>query len=270
MNREYMSCKEYAKELKASMATSVEQYDTPPCLSIIQVGDNQASNSYVKGKIRDCQEVGVVPKHIKLDADISQKELNSVVLAENVDESVHGIIVQLPLPEHLNEKDLLRFIAPAKDVDGFRSDSLFTPCTPLGILQYLKWNNVKLSGKHCVVLGRSDIVGKPMAKLLLQEDATVTVCHSKTKNLDMITRMADVIIVAVGRKNILNGDMVKEGTIVVDVGINRNEDGKLCGDCEYDSLVDMCSLITPVPGGVGLLTRVTLLKNTMEAQLHLK
>ena len=260
-----LSCKEYAAQKKEQMKKMVESSTQKPVLSIIQVGDNPASNSYVKGKIRDCEEVGIVARHIHMAETISQEELNELIQKETSDETCTGCIVQLPLPKHLDENAILDYIPKAKDVDGFRPSSPFIPCTPLGVLLYLKECGIELEGKHCVVIGRSNIVGKPMAQLFLRENATVTICHSKTKNLQEITKLADVIVVAVGKRNVLNGDMVKDGAVVVDVGINRNDEGKLCGDCDYDSLVDKCSLITPVPGGVGLLTRVTLLDNVLLA-----
>ncbi len=260
-----ISCKEYAASKKEQLKKVINNLTQKPVLSIIQIGDNPASNSYVKGKIRDCEEVGIVARHIRRDETITQEELNELVRTETADESCTGCIVQLPLPKHLDENVLLDYIPKAKDVDGFRPSSPFIPCTPLGVLLYLKACGIHMEGKHCVVIGRSNIVGKPMAQLFLRENATVTICHSKTTNLQELTKLADIIVVAAGKRNILNGDMVKEGAVVVDVGINRNEEGKLCGDCDYDSLVEKCSLITPVPGGVGLLTRVTLLDNVLLA-----
>lgn len=261
-----ITCKEYAKDVKEYLRDSISFSGKTPTLTIIQVGDNQASNAYVGGKIRDCQEVGINSRLIKLSESISQVDFVKTVKNEVDSGLSDGIIIQLPLPKHLNEKKAMYHIPPYMDVDGFRSDSCFTPCTPLGIMRYLKENRIEIEGKHCVIIGRSDIVGKPMAKLMLEENATTTVCHSKTKNLSDITRTADIIIVAVGVRDILTGDMVKEGAVVVDVGINRNEEGKLCGDCHYPSLVDKCSLITPVPSGVGLITRATLLQNVYDAR----
>ena len=263
-----ITCKEYAQDVKENLRKRISFIGKKPTLTIIQIGDNQASNAYVGGKIRDCKEVGINSRLIKLSETISQIDFEKTVKNEVNSECSDGIIIQLPLPAHLNEKGAMKHIPPNMDVDGFRNDTCFTPCTPLGIIRYLKANNIEMEGKHCVIIGRSDIVGKPMAKLMLSENATTTVCHSKTKNLADITRMADIIIVAVGVRDILTGDMVKEGAVVVDVGINRNEEGKLCGDCHYPSLVDKCSLITPVPSGVGLITRATLLQNVFDAQAN--
>ena len=260
-----LSCKEYANLKKETLKKQIEQLETKPILSIVQIGDNPASNAYVRGKIRDCEEVGIVARHIHKEESITQEELNELLMEETVLGDCDGCLVQLPLPEHLDESQLLNHIPNNKDVDGFKQNSPFTPCTPLGVLQYLKENDISLEGKHCVVIGRSNIVGKPMAELLLKENATVTICHSKTTNLQKITKLADIIIVAAGKRNILTGDMVKDNAIVIDVGINRNKEGKLCGDCDYDSLVEKCQLVTPVPGGVGLLTRVTLLENVIKA-----
>lgn len=229
-------------------------------LAIVQVGDNPASNSYVKGKLKDCDEVGINHILCKLDENITQEQLDKCIKKLNKSSVIDGIIVQLPLPKNLSVN--LDLIDKSKDVDGFKINSEFDPCTPLGILNYLKDNNVNLDGMNAVVIGRSEIVGKPMARLLMKNNATVTICHSHTKNISMYTKNADLIIVATGHINTLTADMVGDNKpIVIDVGINR-KDGKLCGDCDYENLKDKCSYISPVPGGVGLLTRLTLLKNT--------
>lgn len=235
-----------------------------PTLAIVQIGDNPASNSYIKGKLKDCEEIGVEGRHIKLASTTTQETLDNTLMFLSADPNITGIIVQLPIPKHLIVKTEL--IDSNKDVDGFKNDSLFIPCTPLGIYLYLNERGVKCAGKNVVIIGRSDIVGKPMAKLLLEEDATVTICHSHTKDISMYTKTADIIIVAAGKRNLLTRDMVGDNRpIVIDVGINRDENGKLCGDCDYANLVDVCEYVSPVPGGVGLLTRMALMANVVKA-----
>lgn len=247
--------KNFANQNKQFLKEEIVNRNLNPVLAIVQVGDNPASNSYIKGKLKDCEEIGVEGRHIKLDEQL---------MFLSADPNVTGIIVQLPIPKHLVVKNEL--IDSDKDVDGFKRDSLFVPCTPLGIYLYLNERGVKYDGKNVVIIGRSEIVGKPMAELLLSENATVTICHSHTKDIALYTRNADIIIVAAGKRNLLTRDMIGDNKpIVIDVGINRNEEGKLCGDCDYNSLIDVCEYVSPVPGGVGLLTRMALMTNVVKA-----
>lgn len=235
-------------------------------LVIIQVGDNPASNSYVKGKIKDCAEVGINCKHIKLDENITEKKLLKIIKKYNRNKFYNGIIVQLPLPKHISEENVKLAINPKKDVDGFHPLSHYKPCTPLGIMDYLLDQGVNFCGLHAIVIGRSNIVGKPMAKMLLEKNCTVTVLHSKSTIEDLRAEVAkaDIIIVATGKMHLLtNKFKFKENAIVIDVGINRGTDGKLHGDCDPDLSVGFQS---PVPGGVGLLTRLALLSNTIKAK----
>ncbi len=245
-------------------------------LSVIIVGNDPASEIYVRNKSKACEEVGIYSETIKLDESISQDKLENVVLTLANDESVDGILVQLPLPRHIDEKRVLSLIPTEKDVDGFSSDNIgkltqfdesaLLACTPHGIIQLLKRYEVDFCGKHAVVVGRSNIVGKPVALMLLKENCTVTVCHSKTENLADFTRKADILVCAVGKKHLITEDMVKDGVIVVDAGINR-VDGKIYGDVDFDGVSKKASLITPVPGGVGPMTITMLLYNTYFAGL---
>ena len=260
------SIKEYVAKQKQLLKEEIENNNLKPVLAIVQVGDDPASNSYVKGKLKDCEELGIVGRLFKLEKNIEQEAFDDFVMATSLHPKIDGIIVQLPLPKHLAVKNEL--IAPSKDVDGFRQDSLCTSCTPLGIYMFLKDKGVDFKGKNVAVIGRSEIVGKPMAKLMLDANATVTVCHSHTKDISMYTKNADIIIVAVGKRNFLTRDMIGDNRpIVIDVGINRNEEGKLCGDCDYANLVDVCEYVSPVPNGVGLLTRLALMMNVVEASI---
>lgn len=256
------SIKEYVAKQKQLLKEEIENNNLKPVLAIVQVGDDPASNSYVKGKLKDCEELGITSKHIKKDSSISQEELDDLLIALGHHPRIDGVIVQLPLPRNLK----VWYMDERKDVDGFRANSWYNPCTPLGIKLYLQDRGVDFDGKNVVVIGRSEIVGKPMAKLMLEANATVTVCHSHTKDVSMYTKMADIIIVAVGKRNFLTRDMIGDNRpIVIDVGINRNEEGKLCGDCDYANLVDVCEYVSPVPNGVGLLTRLALMMNVVEA-----
>lgn len=243
-------------------------------LAVIIVGDNPASRVYVNNKIKACAATGIVSKEFALDADCGMEELLSLIDKLNADKSVNGILCQLPLPDGLDEKAVTERISPEKDVDAFHAvnvghimtgDYKFLPCTPAGIIEMLDYYKIDVSGKHCVIVGRSNIVGKPMAMLMLKRNGTVTVCHSKTGNLADITRQADVLVAAVGKPKFISADMVKDGAVVIDVGINRNEDGKLCGDVDFEAVEKKASYITPVPGGVGPMTIATLLKNTVTA-----
>ena len=266
------------KALSARMRERLGQEATAlprqPGLAVILVGDDPASAVYVRNKEKDCAQCGVRCLNHHLPAETTQQELLEVVERLNQDETVDGILVQLPLPKQIDEKTVLRSILPEKDVDGFHpvnvgllsiGDECFAPATPSGIIAMFQEYGINIAGKNCVVIGRSNIVGKPMAALLLKNNATVTICHSKTEDLASYTRRADVVIVATGRRHTLTADMVKEGAVVVDVGMNRNEQGKLCGDVDYEEVKEKASFITPVPGGVGPMTITELLENTIQA-----
>lgn len=273
--------KELSKKLKEQMKDRVaqmRQQGIVPKLVVVLVGNNSASEVYVRNKHKACGEVGIESEVIKMPEETTQQELLDVVKGLNEDQTVDGILVQLPLPGQINEKVVLRSILPEKDVDGFHpvnvgllsiGDDCYAPATPSGIIAMFKEYGIEIAGKHCVIIGRSNIVGKPMAALLLRHNATVTVCHSKTKNLGELTRQADIVIVATGHRHTLTADMVKEGAVVIDVGMNRNELGKLCGDVDFDEVKEKASFITPVPGGVGPMTITELLENTiLAAQRH--
>jgi methylenetetrahydrofolate dehydrogenase (NADP+)/methenyltetrahydrofolate cyclohydrolase len=245
-----------------------------PTLAIILVGDDPASQVYVKHKVNDSSQTGLTANLERYPAALSEADLLERIHALNADPQVHGILVQLPLPPHMDSHRVIEAISPAKDVDGFHVASAgalmvgqpgFWPCTPHGCMKMLESIGCDLRGKHAVVIGRSNIVGKPMAMMLLARNATVTICHSATKDLGAITRQADVIVAAVGKRNILTAGMVKPGAVVIDVGMNRNDEGKLCGDVDFDGVKEVASAITPVPGGVGPMTRAMLLVNTLEA-----
>lgn len=245
-----------------------------PGLAVIMVGNNQASKTYVRNKKMACEKAEIKSEEYLLPEDASEKEILNLIDKLNTTKEVSGILVQLPLPPHLDSKTICERISPLKDVDAFTSknigdlfkgDAKFLPCTPAGILEILKHENINLAGKHCVIIGRSNIVGKPLALLLIQNDATVTVCHSKTKNLEGICKLADIVICAVGKEKFLKKEMVKPGAVVIDVGINRDENGKLCGDADFENLEPICSKITPVPGGVGPMTVAMLVKNAAKA-----
>ncbi len=244
-----------------------------PGLAVVLVGEDPASEIYVRNKGLACEAIGIQSTTLKLPGDVEQDELLKIIDELNANPAIHGILVQLPLPRHINEDEVLLRILPEKDVDGFHilnAGKLFTglpgvkPCTPKGILYMLKSTNVDLSGKHAVVIGRSNIVGKPIAMMLLEENCTVTICHSRTKDLPAITRQADIVVVAIGKARFLTADMVKEGAMVIDVGINR-VDGKVVGDVDFDQVQHVAGYITPVPGGVGKMTISMLMQNTLEA-----
>ncbi len=245
-----------------------------PGLAVILVGDDPASQIYVRGKVRACEEAGLHSVFDKYDATLGEAELLARIDALNADPAIHGILVQMPLPRHIAPQKVIERIAAAKDVDGFSVQSAgelvsglpgFKPCTPYGCMKLIESTGNGLRGKHAVVIGRSNTVGKPMALLLLQANATVTICHSATADLGQHTRLADVVVAAVGRRNTLTADMVKPGAIVIDVGMNRNDAGKLCGDADFAGVSQVASAITPVPGGVGPMTITMLLVNTLEA-----
>ncbi|MBQ1189664.1 MAG: bifunctional methylenetetrahydrofolate dehydrogenase/methenyltetrahydrofolate cyclohydrolase FolD [Lachnospiraceae bacterium] len=246
------------------------------CLAVIRVGDDPASSVYVRNKIKACEYCGIVSDSYVLNAETTTDELTALIRMLNIDPYIHGILVQLPLPGHIDESKVLNAIAPEKDVDGFHEsnvgklvigdDSGFVPCTAKGIVELLKANDIKIEGKHCVIVGRSNIVGKPVAMELLKENATVTICHSKTRGLRYITREADILICAIGKPKFFNHGYIRAGTVVVDVGIHRDpETGTLCGDVDYDDVISRVEAITPVPGGVGPMTVAMLMKNTVLA-----
>lgn len=245
-----------------------------PSLAVIIVGDNPASQVYVRNKGRACEEVGIKSEIIALPAETTEEELLSKIDELNERKDMNGILVQLPLPKHINEKSVIDRISVEKDVDCFSNENVgkvvigsprFLPCTPAGVMELLKRYNIEVAGKNCCILGRSNIVGKPLFSLLLAENGTVTVCHSKTENLSEITKNADILVAAIGKPKFVTADMVKDGAVIIDVGINRMENGKLCGDVDYDTVVDKASYITPVPGGCGPMTITMLLKNTLTA-----
>lgn len=262
--------KTYVVAEKEKIKTYVKTLSRTPCLAVVQVDSVQASNSYVKSKRRDAEELGIKFEHIKIDSnECSQKNFESVLQELNCNEDINGIIIQLPIPEKYNLFRLQKLISPEKDIDGFRRDSLFYPCTPKGIIDWLKYNNYSFAGKNAVVIGRSKIVGKPLVNMLIDEGATVTCCNSKTKNLKKKTKDADLVATAIGKAKFFDGSYFSEDTLVVDVGINRDENNELCGDVNREKCVKEFNeeelYITAVPGGVGLLTRITLMKNTIEA-----
>ena len=258
----------------AKRAAALKARGVTPGLAVVLVGDNQASQVYVRNKVKACADAGLHSVLEKYDATMSEAELLARIDALNGDPTIHGILVQLPLPAHIDAHKVIESISPAKDVDGFHVASAgalmvgqpgFWPCTPYGCMKMLESIGYTLRGKHAVVIGRSNIVGKPMALMLLQQNATVTVCHSATPDLKAMTLQADVIVAAVGKRNVLTADMVKPGAVVIDVGMNRNDEGKLCGDVDFDGVRQVASHITPVPGGVGPMTITMLLVNTLEA-----
>lgn len=265
---------EVRKSTAAEIADFKEKYGVTPGLAVILVGNDPASAVYVRNKHKGCLEVGINSYEITMPEDTSEEALLAEIDRLNADDKVHGILVQLPLPKHISEERVLNRISPMKDVDAFHPENVgkitlgkysFLPCTPAGIMELLSFYNVDIEGKECVVLGRSNIVGKPMALLLLAKNGTVTVCHSRTKDLSTITKRADILVVAIGKARFVGKDMVKEGAVVIDVGINRLPDGKLAGDVDFESVAPIASMITPVPGGVGPMTITMLLKNTLTA-----
>jgi methylenetetrahydrofolate dehydrogenase (NADP+)/methenyltetrahydrofolate cyclohydrolase len=258
----------------SSRAAALKAKGITPGLAVILVGENQASQVYVRNKVKACQESGLHSLLEKYSEDMSEKALLERIESLNQDPSIHGILVQLPLPQHIDAQRVIEAISPNKDVDGFHIASAgalmtgmpgFWPCTPYGCMKMLESIAYDLNGKHAVVIGRSNIVGKPMAMMLLQKNATVTICHSATPDLKAMTLQADVIVAAVGKRNVLTADMVKPGAVVLDVGMNRNDEGKLCGDVDFEGVEKVASYITPVPGGVGPMTITMLLVNTLEA-----
>lgn len=260
---------EAAKDVAALKRAGVN-----PGLAVVLVGDDQASATYVRSKLRDCEECGIASFDYKFPADASQDEILQLVRNLNDDPKITGILVQMPLPSHLDAEEIIAAISPLKDVDGFHPTSLgrlvrglpgLRPCTPAGIMVMLDEYNIELAGKNAVIVGRSSIVGKPMAHMLLERDATISVAHSRTRNLDEICRSADILVVACGIARLVKGDWVRPGATVIDVGMDRDEDGRLCGDVDYDDVFNVAGAITPVPGGVGPMTRAMLMSNVVTA-----
>lgn len=272
-----LSGKTLAAQIKTEVSARVAALcaaGTVPCLAVIQVGENPASTAYVRGKEKDCIECGIESRVLRLPQATTQAELLALVAQLAADDTVHGLLVQLPLPEQIDERAVIEAIPPAKDVDCFTAVNVgrlllgeegFLPCTPAGVMEMLKASGVDPAGKRAVVLGRSNIVGKPLAMLLTQASATVTVCHSRTQNLAEICRQADILVAAVGKAKFVTADMVKPGAVVIDVGINRDENGKMCGDVDFATVSGTAGCISPVPGGVGLMTRAMLLVNAVKA-----
>ncbi len=269
--------KEIAAQIRAEVAAEASELKaqgTTPGLAVVLVGEDPASQTYVRNKQKACEEAGLYARQITLPATTTQEELMALVEELNNDPAIHGILCQLPLPKHLDDKAVIAAIRPDKDVDAFHAENVghiligdegFLPCTPAGVMELLHRSGITVEGKECVVIGRSNIVGKPMAMLLLHENGTVTICHSRTKDLAATCRRADILVAAVGRAKFVTADMVKPGAAVIDVGINRDENGKLCGDVDFAAVEPIAGAITPVPGGVGPMTIAMLLKNTITA-----
>lgn len=261
--------------VKERIRKEIEEKKLKIGLAVVIVGNDQASRVYVNNKKKACEFCGISSYEYALPEETTEFQLLKLIDDLNNDSSVNGILVQLPLPKHIDEKKIIGYISPEKDVDAFNAvnvgkimigDYAFLPCTPAGVMELIHSTGTEISGKECVVIGRSNIVGKPMAMLLLHENATVTICHSKTENLREVCGRADILVSAVGRAGFVTADMVKEGAVVIDVGMNRNEEGKLCGDVDFDNVKDKCSYITPVPGGVGPMTIAILMENTLRAK----
>ena len=266
--------KALAEKMRAQIREETESLARRPTLAVILVGEDPASQVYVRNKEKDCVECGILSQGYRLPAQTSEAQLLELIDVLNENDRVDGILVQLPLPEHISQEKVLHAIRPDKDVDAFHPFNVgkivtgeqgFLPCTPAGVMALLREYEIDIAGKDCVVVGRSNIVGKPMALLLLRENGTVTICHSKTAHLSEVTARADILVSAVGKPGFITGDMVKEGAVVVDVAMNRDAEGKLCGDCVFDEVEKKASYITPVPGGVGPMTRLVLMQNTLAA-----
>ncbi len=265
---------QFVKDGVRDEVTALREKGVTVGLAVIIVGNDPASRTYVNNKKKACEATGIISEEYALPEETTMEELLALIKQLNEKESINGILCQLPLPKHLDEKIVIENISPEKDVDAFHAvntghimlgDYSFLPCTPAGIMEMLKYYNIEIEGKECVVIGRSNIVGKPMAMLLLQKNGTVTVCHSRTKNLKEVTRRADILVAAVGKPYFVTADMVKDGAVVIDVGMDRNSEGKLCGDVDFNEVEKKASYITPVPGGVGPMTIATLMKNTVTA-----
>ncbi|MFJ7919435.1 bifunctional methylenetetrahydrofolate dehydrogenase/methenyltetrahydrofolate cyclohydrolase FolD [Lysinibacillus fusiformis] len=277
MSSAIINGKEIGQEIRNAVAERVirlKEQGLTPGLAVVLVGDNQASATYVRNKQKSCEAIGMYSELIKLPEETTQEELLTQIQQLNQREDIHGILVQLPLPKHIDEDKVIATIAVEKDVDGFSPVSVgkmmlgqetFLPCTPFGVMKLLEYSGIEIAGKHAVIVGRSHIVGKPMGQLLLQKDATVTYTHSKTPDLPSFTKQADLLIAAVGRANFITKEHVKEGAVVIDVGINRDDNNKLCGDVNFAEVDGIASHITPVPGGVGPMTITMLLFNTVQA-----
>lgn len=269
--------KRISQEIKDELKTKVtglKEQGIEGCLAVIQVGEDPASSVYVRNKKRACAYIGIASRAYELAEETTQAQLLDLIASLNADPAVNGILVQLPVPAHIDENKIMQAISPAKDVDGFHPQNVgalvsglagYVSCTPAGVIQLLKRSGIPIAGKNCVVIGRSNIVGKPMALLMLRENATVTVAHSKTKNLQAVCKNADILIVAVGKQKMIDASYVKEGAVVIDVGIHRNEENKLCGDVDFESVLPLVEAITPVPGGVGPMTIAMLMHNCVEA-----
>ena len=266
--------KALAEKMRAQIREETESLARRPTLAVILVGEDPASQVYVRNKEKDCVECGILSQGYRLPAQTSEAQLLELIDVLNENDRVDGILVQLPLPEHISQEKVLHAIRPDKDVDAFHPFNVgkivtgeqgFLPCTPAGVMALLREYEIDIAGKDCVVVGRSNIVGRPMALLLLRENGTVTICHSKTAHLSEVTVRADILVSAVGKTGFITGDMVKEGAVVVDVAMNRDAEGKLCGDCVFDEVEKKASYITPVPGGVGPMTRLVLMQNTLAA-----
>lgn len=269
--------KKISNEIKEELKQRVARENIKACLAVIQVGDDPASTVYVRNKKKACSFIGIDSRSYELPETATEEELLSLVGKLNADPAVSGILVQLPIPDHMDGQKVIRAISPDKDVDGFHPQSVgalsigqqgFVSCTPAGIIALLKRSHIDIDGKECVVVGRSNIVGKPMAMLLLRENGTVTVCHSHTKNLREVCRRADILVAAIGKAKFFDDTYIKDGAVVIDVGIHRNPEGKLCGDVDFDKVKDKVSAITPVPGGVGPMTIAMLMNNCVEAALR--
>ncbi len=262
----------YIREQIKNRCNELSEIGIMPGLAVVLVGNNPASEIYVRNKKKACDEVGIYSEEYRLDSNTTQQQLLDLIYELNQKPDIDGILVQLPLPSHIDEKAVIAAIDPSKDVDAFSNQSVgmlsvgnptFLPCTPAGIMEILKYYKIDVESKECVIVGRSNIVGKPMAMMMLNANATVTICHSKTNNLKEICKRADILIVAVGKKKLIDAEYVKPGAVVIDVGMNRDENGKLCGDVDFESVKDVASYITPVPGGVGPMTISMLLYNTI-------
>jgi methylenetetrahydrofolate dehydrogenase (NADP+)/methenyltetrahydrofolate cyclohydrolase len=277
MSSALISGKEIGQEIRNELAeriNTLKNQDITPGLAVILVGNNSASKTYVSNKQKTCEALGMHSRLLSFESDLSEDELVEAIHSLNNDSKIHGILVQLPLPKQITESKVLAAISPDKDVDGFHpinvgkmmlGQETFLPCTPYGVMKLLEYSSIEIAGKHAVVIGRSHIVGKPMGQLLLQKDATVTYAHSKTPNLKEITLQADILVVAVGRTKMITSDYVKDGAVVIDVGMNRDENNRLCGDVDFESVKDKASFITPVPGGVGPMTITMLMANTVQS-----
>ncbi len=279
MSARVLNGKELATKIKGELKQAVDEIkkkDIHPGLAVVIVGNDPASRVYVNSKKKACEEIGIQSFEYALDESIKEEELISLIQKLNKDEKVNGILVQLPLPKHINEEKIILTIDSSKDVDAFHPENIgrlmtgnpqFLPCTPAGVMELIKESGIEIAGKECVIVGRSNIVGKPQSMLLLAEHGTVTVCHSRTKNLEEVIKRADILVAAVGRPEMIKGSSIKPGAVVIDVGINRLENKKLVGDVEYESASQVASAITPVPGGVGPMTIAMLMKNTVRAAI---